>query len=99
MAIKAKIAVVTSTVNVTDGSGNVIGTRDLSLEGKFSVTAQYYDDANPAVILHTKDFEFPYSIITVQAQQAVIDEGSRVKGARMRVAQLQSAIGAVIDIP
>lgn len=84
MALKAKVTAVNAMP-----SGSAI-----------AVDVDYYDDAEPKIILHHHAFEFLLTMTLGQMQTAIQAFGAKVRDAQAaKVAKALQFIGTVIDIP
>jgi hypothetical protein len=85
---------------ILDENGDPTGTFrtiDLTLEGRFRATVEYFDDAEPLTVLFTQTFDFGFGTTAQAADDQMKAVGVRVRDTRALVAAQQSGVG--VDTP
>lgn len=96
MALAARIRAITNT-----GRGGAEGggeTTDLSLSGRLVVSVDYVDDAKPNTVLLSHDFNVTSDSSEADIQAMIRAYGRKVRDARVRVADMQKYVGALIPL-
>lgn len=93
MAWQMKITVLTD--REVDSEGNTI---DLAAQGRFSLRAEYFDDADPTTILHEHGFDYRYPQTWEQTLELMKETGRVVRETRKLVADHQRDVGTAIAI-
>ena len=71
---------------------------DLTLQGRFAATAEYFDAADPATILHRQNFDFDFGISGPEALERIKEVGRRIRDTRELIAAQQPNVGRTFPL-
>lgn len=99
MAWQFRATVVSSNETRLEGDPPAPVQFDLSSIGMWRFEVDYFDSANPAVVLYHHIFVEPSEGFTVEAAlEKIMAIGRRVRDTRALVSGFQGAVGAVFDL-
>lgn len=69
---------------------------DLALEGQYMISVEFFEPAQPAVVIMAQNFTFPHTVTKADAYQRIHDYGQRIFWARNICATC--SVGEIINI-
>ncbi len=97
MTWQMRITEISGEAQGQDEQGNPI-TIDLTREGRFRASVEYFDDSDVATILHIQNFDFGFGITGSDALEKMRAVGQRVRDTRQLVIDQQTNVGRTFAV-
>lgn len=99
MALQFRITETSGEEQPVDADGNSVGDPiDLTLQGRYRATVEYFDDEEPRTILLTHGFAHTLEITREEAHRRYRVLGQRIRDTRALVADQQRDVGEVFPV-
>ena len=99
MALQMRITETSGEEQPQDAQGDPVGDPiDLTLQGRYRATVEYFDDESPRRILLRQRFAFTIDITEEEAHKRYREAGRRITDTRAFVADQQRHVGQVFPV-